>query len=874
MRVLLLSLIFSILIPFSSFAFQIHGNLPENLKEIIMAHHDKLGADGISELLDNNNINLYHFKNGDLYIEAGLVVKSISFKGNFYFLKHQLMGVIGLYPNDLYSQEKLEIARINLIEFYRSKGFHDVDITYTALDGDIVYKIDAGMKQIITDLKILGLENELKIKLDEELIFNKDNIDIIKDKLKLKLKKAGYFNSKIIVKYEKNKRYPIYFDSNNLFQSFLSFMKMGHQGITLKFIVAKGEKYSIVVTNDIGTELDDLIRNIIYEKLDKINIFSFRNLEYSLEVVIKETFEIESNVRVSIKDNVILVDVTTKNKIDILEVEIEYKKLSKNSFIPEKNIVKGKEDAFIKNLKAILKKQGYYKPKLISKKYEEKATVLKEIQKKIKDKVNLDVSIKKLENMEFFNKTKEIVIFKIDEGPRYKVANNIINGKKYKVNSKLFADDTGIEKSKKLLSKELGKKFYFNYLIIDKIQGNDDNTVDIYYKNTLKTYNVIGVNVNNSNVQNIVNYRFFSDDKKLTTEKYINIKKFLNSQKAILSHRLKLIKVDNNNVIISIYLIYREPNSLYGGISYDSVDKLSFYIGYTRYNIFNSAHDMNILVASSFREQFAGISLYSSNFYFTDVTNIVELSTKTRDEDDYSYDTNKLKLRLSYDYFNSVFTSDLYYETIKTRDEDYDNEILNRINDNFKNVGMSFIYNYNHYDNMLEPKNGFGIKLVSNPVYSMDDEDYFVINTITYSVYYTIFKKWTTSFRNEIGKIDGDDGVIPLTYRYTLGGPYRMRAYDYREIGASDSRDKIYGGKRLFYLEVNENYSINKFLSVGAFFEAGQAENTYSKDYFQKDAGVYFGVDTPLGQLKLSFAADTEDNSKNAFYIIFGTSIP
>jgi translocation and assembly module TamA len=95
---------------------------------------------------------------------------------------------------------------------------------------------------------------------------------------------------------------------------------------------------------------------------------------------------------------------------------------------------------------------------------------------------------------------------------------------------------------------------------------------------------------------------------------------------------------------------------------------------------------------------------------------------------------------------------------------------------------------------------------------------------------------------------------IPPSLRFFAGGDQSVRGYAYQTLGPRDSNDEVVGGKHLLVGSIELERPLTAAWGVAAFFDAGNAFDTFS-DY-EIFEGVGMGVRryTPIGPLKFDLA--------------------
>ena len=102
--------------------------------------------------------------------------------------------------------------------------------------------------------------------------------------------------------------------------------------------------------------------------------------------------------------------------------------------------------------------------------------------------------------------------------------------------------------------------------------------------------------------------------------------------------------------------------------------------------------------------------------------------------------------------------------------------------------------------------------------------------------------------RVRIGSSTGDE--LPGFARYSLGGMNTLRGYNSRSFEGSN----MYLGNFELRMPVNSS------LSIVAFYDIGNADQTMDWSNYHKDYGLGVRVKTPFGNLRLDYAKGDEEN--------------
>jgi translocation and assembly module TamA len=122
--------------------------------------------------------------------------------------------------------------------------------------------------------------------------------------------------------------------------------------------------------------------------------------------------------------------------------------------------------------------------------------------------------------------------------------------------------------------------------------------------------------------------------------------------------------------------------------------------------------------------------------------------------------------------------------------------------------------------------------------------------------------------RGDLGATLIDDFKnLPETYRYFAGGTQSIRGYDYKNLGPTDDKNEVIGGKMLTVFSLEYEKFIGEKWGVAAFVDSG---NAYNLDQFSLRTGVGVGARwlSPVGPIRIDFAVPLND-SGSSFRIHF-----
>jgi translocation and assembly module TamA len=183
---------------------------------------------------------------------------------------------------------------------------------------------------------------------------------------------------------------------------------------------------------------------------------------------------------------------------------------------------------------------------------------------------------------------------------------------------------------------------------------------------------------------------------------------------------------------------------------------------------------------------------------------------------------------------------------------------------------------YDGRDSKLDPKNGYFLSLYAEYGLPFDPEASNYLKALIEARVIHTFGRLTLAGVGKVGSIDDSAGVLPASKYFYAGGAYSNRAYGERDIGmtVSSTEDDSLGGRTWLNFSAEADYPIIDKLSGAIFYDATMiAEGTYdfSAPWIQS-AGVGFRYATPMGPVKLDFAANIHSFSTNRISFMVGQS--
>ncbi|UOD35743.1 BamA/TamA family outer membrane protein [Deferribacteraceae bacterium V6Fe1] len=821
MRVLVFIILFSISCQIG-LAFEIIGELHPNIKAKVEEYAKEQKYDNIKALLEAFGINIYELDNKSLKIYNTVTISKLKIHGNLNFLESTIKAEAGFYKNSPVYLNSFENYKKSIVEFYKSKGFLDVKVSYRFVDGVLNMYIDEGQLYVLSGVKVFyGNEVVFSEKYLNPKVLSDRLLKEMEERALKKLKIEGILFPEYQTYFEKSFS-RIFFDLNSPLHSIVSFLPSFHKTVNIVIKVKPSDKYKFNISG-LTTKESLKAKQIVVENLKRLDSYHIG------KTFMKLTEEFGDKVYFNVDKTEIYVNVQNFKR----KVKYDYEITSKDiSFVkPLKIDLEGEQLSSEEELREYvgdyLKGLGYYKNEM---------------------EIN-----------------RQGTIFKI----RLKLSEKVIIKNVY-LNDKLILDgiDTPYDtKYKAMLVNEIkmliSDKYYYNYIIEDRVDYNEaENALNIYFKSDIKNITLRDTIILDRKIRKVVNKRIKPNDK-ITVKKIENLQYVLKNSMNITDYVLTVIE-DNNSADIALRYAKPNKNYLFLDLQYNNVDGPIVSVGYKRFAIFSSEYILNSSVTFSKKEEdyLFGVSKLSKLNNF-----IVKFDYSAnyfrKDLDDFKYKGHRLGVLSSMygDYYK--IDLGLFIEKLKVYNSVLTNDDYNKSYDMVK-IPFSLNLNMSQTKISFFP---FNINIDNNLLIS----DNFKILGVECELEHKggIAGRFNKRFVLNIGKYVGKSDSLPVLYRYTLGGPDKMKAFSFRELGPEDSNNNVYGGNGYYHVHAGLPVEVVSSVYIEPFYEIGQIFYEKGKTDVFKDLGLSFNVDMPIGEINISYAKSFAawGKSSGAFYV-------
>jgi translocation and assembly module TamA len=290
--------------------------------------------------------------------------------------------------------------------------------------------------------------------------------------------------------------------------------------------------------------------------------------------------------------------------------------------------------------------------------------------------------------------------------------------------------------------------------------------------------------------------------------------------------------------------------SLRPGIGYGTDTGGRFTLRYRDLNMQHEGHEFysNLYISERLQGLAAGYILPDSK----DIRSSTSLQLNLQQEDASVYKSRLIALELARNH--SFGKERLGTAYIRLQQE----EFTIGVQDSSSRVvlpGLRLVGNY--YDNMIRPTNGFHYAGDLRGTHELLGSDTALLQFIA-SGSYLLPLPWRLSFHARmtagITIISDSLSDLPPSLRFFAGGDQSVRGYSYQALGPMDAQGQVVGGKHLLTGSVELERALFQSWGVSAFYDAGNAFDSFSGVRLFQGAGVGLHYYTPVGALNLSLA--------------------
>ena len=500
-----------------------------------------------------------------------------------------------------------------------------------------------------------------------------------------------------------------------------------------------------------------------------------------------------------------------------------------------------------------------------------------------------------------------ILNFTLDEGPRYKVGDIVINSEIKDVNVEKLYKEVELKKGKWYNSKlatnsvsnitdELGKKGFVFVDVTPNLTRHENNTVDVAFNISQSPrvfVNRINIFGNTRTLDEVIRREMRLDEGDA-----FNVSKIRDSRRNIenLNYFSKVdiqsVPVSSDKADIDVGVTEKSTGYFNVGVGYSTTNGALVQTGITENNFMGKGQEISLDASISQRAKDYSASFTEPYFLGRRLSAGFDVFYSDEDyQDESSYDNSSLgvRTRLGWNY-----TDDFYHTLRYTIREDEIKNVKDSASKYVKKekgkttgsiIGETLYYDKR--DNKIRTKEGYFLSFGHDIAGLGGNEKYFKFDAKAVQ-FYTLADYWTFKFHINGGYIVGYNGKdVRLSNRYYLGSS-NLRGFEYGGVGARDKQTEdslggnwtVYGGTELAFPIGLEELGVRgrTFFDIGML---GKPDGINRNEVYYSSkprASIGFGFEwySPMGKIDLDFGFPVmkEDyDEKEVFRLNFGTNL-
>jgi translocation and assembly module TamA len=286
------------------------------------------------------------------------------------------------------------------------------------------------------------------------------------------------------------------------------------------------------------------------------------------------------------------------------------------------------------------------------------------------------------------------------------------------------------------------------------------------------------------------------------------------------------------------------------GVGYGTDTGARFTGSYRDLNVFHRAHSLlaELYVAQRLQGVAVGYSIPSGR----DIRSATGLQLNLQHEDTVTYNTRLIAAEVNRSRsFGPGILGTVYLRFLQ---EDY---TIGGESSSSRLIMPGVRFSVSHYDNLTRPTKGYRYSLEARGTDQFLGSNTGFIQLLA-DANALIPLPWRLSLfmRGKVGATAQNEGLssLPPSIRFFAGGDNSVRGYAYQSLGPRDSTGKVVGGKNLVVASVELQRALFQNWAVSAFFDSGNAFDSFSNIRLYSGAGVGIHYYTIVGALNLYIA--------------------
>jgi translocation and assembly module TamA len=306
----------------------------------------------------------------------------------------------------------------------------------------------------------------------------------------------------------------------------------------------------------------------------------------------------------------------------------------------------------------------------------------------------------------------------------------------------------------------------------------------------------------------------------------------------------------DHRVPVHIKLVPSKPKRLRLGTGYETDIGIKGTIKYEDVNFFGTSHRFESQMDISQPIQVVGARYIIPHAKDTRSFSSVSFNMKREDQRDIFTESMTAEFERART-FGKVMTGSVFIQMLKERSEAGDDRT------NTFSVLPGFRLSGIYYDNMIRPSRGYRYKTELKGTHQAIGSDTGLIQfTGDGGLIIPLPARLSLLTRGKIGWTTQNEpnSDLPIPLRFFAGGDQSVRGYGYKTLGPEDENGDVVGGKNLLEGSIELERAIAKDWGIAAFYDTGNAFNSFSDMRLAQGAGMGVRYYSPIGPIKLDIA--------------------
>jgi len=302
-------------------------------------------------------------------------------------------------------------------------------------------------------------------------------------------------------------------------------------------------------------------------------------------------------------------------------------------------------------------------------------------------------------------------------------------------------------------------------------------------------------------------------------------------------------------VPVTVTLIPSRPKRLRFGIGYETDIGAKLSARYQDVNFNRWGHELNVELNVSQRLQ--GLVTRYVLPSRKDLDSYTSLRLGLQREDNETYDSRSLFLEPEYVHgFGRGMIGSVY---IQGRLEDFN---IGEEDGRSRLLMPGLRFSRRQYNDLIRPTKGYRFALETRGAAQILGSDTnFLQFLVNGDGLIPLPGRFSLLMRVEGGTTLADSlEDLPPSVRFFAGGDRSVRGYAYQSLGPKDAFGDVTGGKHLLVGSIELEKAIAKIFGVAAFYDVGNAFNSFGHMNLQQGVGLGIRIYTPVGPIRLDLA--------------------